>query len=302
MTGEATVRLTREPKRMLMRVDVPTLKLRLPEVSSRKVLDNADHPEITILQDVRPIERALTALPVDILVHLGRGVSLQRSDIELKVTGTPAIHMADEMKMAGSIELVQGGRLPVLGQVFVIDRGLVTFDGAPDNPTVNVTAEWRAPNNTIVFVQVTGRMKEAEVALRSEPPLPEREVFALLFGGATDPGSSDRSTGQEGSAARTAALQTSMQQLNGLLGQSDVELRVGSTSEARPRYTAAVRVGENLWFEASTYQQSASASDPSSNLSVVSGTIDYRFTRKWSLRVEAGTAGGALDLLWQHRY
>jgi autotransporter translocation and assembly factor TamB len=206
--------------------------------------------------------------------------------------------------MSGSIELVPGGRLPVMGQVFVIDRGVVAFDtGVPDNPAVHVTASWRAPNNTLVLVEVSGRLQEVQVALRSEPPLPEREVFALLFGGASaDPGSSDRYTGEEGAAAKTVALQSTLQQLNGLLGQSAVELRVGSTSEARPRYTAAVRVREDLWFEASTYQQSQSANDPSNYRSVVSGTVDYRFTRKWSLRMEAGTTGGALDLLWQHRY
>jgi autotransporter translocation and assembly factor TamB len=304
VTGEVALRLKREAKRMVLNVDVPTLKLKLPESSSRKVLDVPDHPEIAVLQDAAPPEENESALPMSILVHLGKNVSLLRSDIELKVGGSPAIHLGKETKMSGSIELVPGGRLPVLGQVFVIDRGLVTFDtGVPDNPAIHVTASWRAPNNTLVLVEVTGRMQEVQVALRSEPPLPEREVFALLFGGASaDPSASDRNTGEEGSAAKTVALQSTLQQLNGLLGQSAVELRVGSTSEARPRYTAAVRVREDLWFEASTYQQSQTANDPSSYRSVVSGTVDYRFTRKWSLRMEAGTTGGALDLLWQHRY
>jgi autotransporter translocation and assembly factor TamB len=191
----------------------------------------------------------------------------------------------------------------VLGQVFVIERGVVTFDtGGPENPTVNVTAVWRAPNDTLVYVEVTGTLREAEVALRSDPPLPESEVFALLFGGGTTRQGTVQGSGRGGSAAGTAALQGPVQQLNRLFGQSPVELRVGSTSEARPRYTAAVRIRENLWFEASTYQQSQYASGAARDKSVISGTIDYRFTRKWSLRTEAGTVGGALDLLWQHRY
>jgi autotransporter translocation and assembly factor TamB len=205
-------------------------------------------------------------------------------------------------QVRGSVDLVPGGRVPVLGQVFVIERGNVTFDtGTPENPTVNVTAVWRAPNATLVYVEVTGTLREAEVALRSDPPLPEAEVFALLFGGgATNTTAPATNTGS--SAAGAAALQGPVQQLNRLFGQSPVELRVGSTREARSRYTAAVRVRENLWFEASTYQQSEYVAGGSTNRNVVSGTIDYRFTRKWSLRTEAGTAGGALDLLWQHRY
>jgi hypothetical protein len=97
-------------------------------------------------------------------------------------------------------------------------------------------------------------------------------------------------------------MQGPVSQLNRLFGQSPVELRVGSTSESKPRYTAAVRIRENLWFEASTYKQTQDASGAASDQSVVSGTIDYRFSRKWSLRTELGTMGGALDLLWQRRY
>ncbi|HEX7672317.1 MAG TPA: hypothetical protein VF395_22130, partial [Polyangiaceae bacterium] len=90
--------------------------------------------------------------------------------------------------------------------------------------------------------------------------------------------------------------------VNELLSNNPVELRVESTSESRPRYTAAVRVRENLWFEASTYQQTDRSAATGTDRSVYSGTIDYRFRPRWSLRTEAGTAGGALDLLWQYRY
>lgn len=303
-TGTAKLELTREADRMLVDVDVPTLALALPESSSRTVIDVTDNPDIVIVQNAEPTEKRENALPWRLLVHLGNSVSLHRSDIELKVTGTPVVNLGAETEVTGSVELVPGGHLPILGQVFAIDHGVITFDtGAPDNPTVNVTAGWRAADDTMVYVDVTGTLKESQVALRSDPPMPERDVFALLFGGS----SSDTATAEPGSgggqsAAGTAALQGPVQQLNRLFGQSPVELRVGSTSEAQPRYTAAVRVRENLWFEASTYQQSDYTGGSSSDRNVVSGTIDYRFSRKWSLRTEAGTVGGALDLLWQHTY
>ena len=34
----------------------------------------------------------------------------------------------------------------------------------------------------------------------------------------------------------------------------------------------------------------------------LTGTLDYQISRRWSLRTELGTTGGAFDLLWSHRY
>ena len=42
--------------------------------------------------------------------------------------------------------------------------------------------------------------------------------------------------------------------------------------------------------------------DASLELVDLTGTLDYRFSRRWSLRTELGTSGGAFDLLWSHRY
>ena len=304
VTADATLRLSRQPEQMLLEVDVPTLNLKLPEISSHKLIDVADNPEIVILQREAPSTSTGTAFPWKIPIRLGNAVSIQRSDIEVKISGAPVVDLGAQAQLTGSITLVPGGRIPVLGQVFSISQGLITFDAdAPDDPAVDVTAQWRTANQTFVFVRVTGRLKKVQVALRSDPPLPEREVFGLLFGG-TAPDS--RATTMEGTtggaAAKTAALQGPVSQLNRLFGQSPVELRVGSTSESKPSYTAAVRVRENLWFEASTFKHSDTSGGTNVDQNVVAGTVDYRFHRSWSLRTQAGSLGGALDLLWQHRY
>jgi autotransporter translocation and assembly factor TamB len=171
---------------------------------------------------------------------------------------------------------------------------------------VDVTAEWRSPEGTIVYVDVVGTMNDAKVALRSDPPLPEPQVFAILLGGSSSPDSfagSEDSQSSGGDAAGAVGISSGVAALglNELLGNSPVEIRIGTTSESKTRYTAAVRIGENLWFEASTYQTSSSEIG-GNDQNVFSGTVDYRFTRNWSLRTELGTAGGALDLLWQYRY
>jgi autotransporter translocation and assembly factor TamB len=304
VTADATLRLSRAPEHMLLEIDVPTLNLKLPEISSHKVIDVADNPEIVILQREAPSASHGTAFPWKIPIHLGNAVSIQRSDIEVKISGTPVVDLGSETRLTGSITLTPGGRIPVLGQVFSISQGLITFDeDAPDNPAVDVTAQWRTADQTFVFVRVTGRLKQVQVALRSDPPLPEREVFGLLFGGTAPDSRAPTMEGTTGgAAAKTAALQGPVSQLNRLFGQSPVELRVGSTSESKPSYTAAVRVRENLWFEASTFKHSDTSGGTNNDQNVVAGTVDYRFSRSWSLRTQAGSLGGALDLLWQHRY
>ena len=66
-----------------------------------------------------------------------------------------------------------------------------------------------------------------------------------------------------------------------------------------------MQVSDDVWFEA-TYktpggghrvEPGASGADKG-----VSGTVDWRFSRSWSLRSELGTLGAGFDLLWQYRY
>jgi translocation and assembly module TamB len=306
ITGHAEALLTREPDRMVVAVDVPALTLVLPQSSARNVIDLGEDEDVEVVQLERDEGEAGPVLPWQLALKLGRDVSLRRSDIDLGVSGEPVIELGSEAAVTGKVELTPGGRVPVLGKVFIIDHGSAVFDtGDPSNPRLNVTATWRGPNDTIVYVDVTGTLKRSKIALRSDPPLPEAEVIALLLGGSSsDTGTAAPSSQQGGGAAAGAvALGSGVAALgvNELLTNNPVELRVETTEESRPRYTAAVRVRQDLWFEASTYQQSTGVGT-GTDRNVFSGTVDYRFTRRWSLRTEVGTVGGAMDLLWQYRY
>src|SRR5580765_3493289 len=186
--------------------------------------------------------------------------------------------------MSGSIELVPGGRIPVLGKLFSVEAGTILFD-TPDssNPHVNLRAVGRAANDTLVYVEITGTMHDAKIALRSDPPLPETEVFALLLGGssAEASASSDSPTSNVNGAGAMAIGSGVAMGVNQLVANSPVEVRVDTTQQNRPRYTAAVRIRENLWFEASEYEQADYGARSSTSRNVLSGTVDYRFTRRW---------------------
>jgi hypothetical protein len=305
-TGRATAKMTREESYMRADVRIHELSVRLPASSSRAVIDLDENEAIRVIQLAKEERPDDDVLAWQLLVDLGDDVRIRRSEIDIGVTGTPVVELGVRTDVFGTMALTPGGRVPILGKVFVVQHGNLYFDtGDPSNPRVDVTAEWRSPEGTVVYVDVAGTLSEAKVALRSDPPLPEPQVFAILLGGSSSPDSFAESEGTEsdGGAARAVGISSGVAALglNELLGNSPVEIRVGTTSESRTRYTAAVRIGENLWFEASTYQTS-STEIGGTDKSVFSGTVDYRFTRNWSLRTELGTAGGALDLLWQYRY
>ncbi|HVW24890.1 MAG TPA: translocation/assembly module TamB domain-containing protein [Polyangiaceae bacterium] len=305
ITGRADARLTRQPGRMQVDVELPKLTVLLPQSSTRDVQQLGDNPDVTIVQLEQTGPPEPVAMPWRLALHLGNAVNLRRADVDLRLTGSPVLDLGEEAVASGTIDLVAGGRIPVLGKVFSVDDGKVVFDtGDPSNPHVVVHANTRASNDSMVYVEVTGTMRDAKIALRSDPPLPEAEVFALLVGGSA-PDSGDATSGSQanaGGGAGAVALGTGVSMgVNQLVANSPVEVRVDTTEQNRPRYTAAVRIRENLWFEAQEYQQDEYGAE-STTRNVVSGTVDYRFARQWSLRTQAGNAGGALDLLWQYRY
>jgi translocation and assembly module TamB len=305
ITGRANARLSRQQERMQVDIDLPKVTMQLPQSSTREVQQLGDNPNVTILQLEKEGPPEPITLPWRLALHIGSSVSLRRADVDLRLTGAPVIDLGEEAVASGSIDLVPGGRIPVLGKVFSVEDGNVVFDtGDPSNPHVIVHAKTQAGSDSTVYAEVTGTMRDAKIALRSDPPLPEAEVFALLVGGsAPDSGESTAGTqANAGGGAGAVALGTGVSMgVNQLVANSPVEVRVDTTEQNRPRYTAAVRLRENLWFEASEYQQDEYGAE-STTRNVVSGTVDYRFARHWSLRTLAGNAGGALDLLWQYRY
>src|SRR5205814_343096 len=97
------------------------------------------------------------------------------------------------------------GTLDVSGKRFDIDKGIVTFSGEPTNPTVFATAVWKAPDGSYIYADYTGPVKSGNIALRSEPPLTQDEIVALLVFGTTQ-GPNAPSTG--GADSTTKAIGT----------------------------------------------------------------------------------------------
>ncbi|MCB9577992.1 MAG: translocation/assembly module TamB domain-containing protein [Polyangiaceae bacterium] len=306
--GLATLELEREKDRMVVTATVPSLEARLPRASARSVIELGDNPAIDVEQPLREPteEHAGAIMPWHFVVNLGKDVKITRNDMNILLTGQPVVDLADKVKVTGYVELEAGGRMQALGKTFVIESGRVMFDtGEPADPHVNVTASWRAPDGSTVYVDVQGTLKDARLKLSSDPARPEQEVMALLLGGGGTSSEESSSSGARAAAGGVAAggLATALNALlsDALVGQ--VEIRT-ATYENTSSYTAAVRISDTVWFEG-TYRSTATDTTQTTagaDRVDVSGTVDWRFRKNWSLRTEIGTVGTGLDLLWQYRY
>jgi hypothetical protein len=300
--GNVKARLERLPEHLLaLEVKIPELRVRLPPSSTRTLIALDENPELHVLQATAPPEpRDPEALRWLVSFDLGRNVRVQRGDLDVPLTGHPMLEFQYEVRPSGTIEAAPGGRIRLFNQTFTIDRGILQLDPSePDNPRVDVTASWRAPDGTTIYVDVTGRANDATVLTRDDRGLQDVERFYLITGGALADG--PRAT--DGNAAEAAALgQTVSLGINELLRNAvgNVAVSIGATADDRASYSASVRLTDKLTFQGSFLPASENSLEESTN--DLTGTLDYRFSRRWSLRTELGTSGGAFDLLWSHRY
>lgn len=298
LTGQASLEVVPSAKETTINIDVDNLVAKLPRTSARNIQNLLPNPEITVLQPLGEQSEVDSAnqVPVIIRVDLGDNTSIDRADMTIPISGHPTLELGQRTRPSGEITLKSGGRVQLLGKVFIIDQGFVRLNpDEPTNPWVDVTATWRGPTH-LVTVNVQGTSQHAKLRLSSDPPVSsEEEAQAMLVGSADGQGS----TATAGVGLGAAILGELF--ADTALGR--VELRTSQT-EQHANYTAAVPIRENLWFEA-TYQNPETSSirpGSASQQSGFSGTVDWRFEQDWSLRTDVGTLGAGLDLLWQYRY
>ncbi len=98
------------------------------------------------------------------------------ANIELRGT-------VDDPRLGGEARLVRGD-YTFAGTRFELTRGRIGFNASgPIDPQLDIAAE-ATRNGTDVTIAITGRSQASQIALSSEPDLPDEEILAqLLFGG-----------------------------------------------------------------------------------------------------------------------
>lgn len=211
------------------------------------------------------------------LYFQGRGLDTRLAG-EIHLTGTPGAGL-----IARGLIRTVGGTYDGYGQELAIERGVLTFQGAIDNPRLNVLA-LRKGLPVEAGVEVLGTTSRPRVRLVSVPDVPEPEKLSWLVLGR---GAADASLGD--SAIMMAAARALLggnnpgSDLTKRLGFDEIRIGRADTSVlgVLPQSTVAGRTG------------TASASE------VV--TVGRRLNRRFYLTYEQGLsdAEGALKLTWR---
>ncbi|MFT3849962.1 MAG: translocation/assembly module TamB domain-containing protein [Propionivibrio sp.] len=254
-------------------------------------------------------------LRLDIEAALGRSAHFRGAGVESRLAGQIRVRSDDAglPRASGSISTVNG-QFNAYGQKLGIQRGIINFQGAIDNPGLNILAV-RENLPVEAGVEVTGTALRPRIRLVSTPDVPDTEKLSWLVLGHAP----EQQGGADGGVLLAAARTILGGQDNGLLsrlqqglgidefGVSTGEIggygdnmtsRVASSSGFSGNQTVSgqiITVGKRLSSNAMlSYEQSLGTSD-----SIVKLTVDL--SRRFSVVGRAGSES-ALDFFWHYRF
>jgi translocation and assembly module TamB len=260
-----------------------------PKLGDDVVVRNAAAP-VTKLEGKAVEESArkpADKLQVAIEINLGNDFRVQGMGVDTRLRGTLALsgQSVAQPRIVGAI-MTGGGEYQAYGQRLEIERGVIRFTGAVDNPSLDVLAI--RPNITQrVGVQISGSALNPFVRLFSEPDLPDAEKLAWLVTGRAAP-----ATGAESALVQQAALALLASRTGGnkqgiaaTLGLDELSFR--REGSEGPSVTLGKRFGRHFY---AAYER---------GLSGALGTlyIFYDVTRKLTVRAQAGERQ-AVDLIY----
>ena len=248
---------------------------------------------------------ALPSLPlnIDVEADLGDAFYLKGKGVDAQLAGSVHIAAADRRlpRATGNIRVVSGS-YAAYGQKLAIERGVITFTGAYDNPGLNILAVRKRPEgealsetNVEAGVEVRGTALAPVAKLVSTPSVPDSEKLAWLVLGH----STENTAGNEMGLLTTAAgalfggsSGSSLQaRLANTLGVDELGLAQQAPATATGLATTVVTVGKRLSQRAYlSFEQGASTAT-----SLVK--LRYKLNPRITLQFQTG-ANSALDVLY----
>ena len=250
-------------------------------------------PGVIDRQAAKPLPAPLRQAQVALKVNLGTGLRLRGHGLDTGLRGDLAVTSPDgRLALHGQVR-AEAGTVAAYGQKLDIERGTVSFNGALDNPFLDVLAI--RPNLDVrVGVMVNGPAQRPRIRLFSEPELADYDKLSwLVLGRSPDGlGRSDTALLQRAAIALLAGDEKSPSDaMLERIGLTDFSLR---QSDGDTRETI-VSLGKQLsrrWYLG--YERSVNAT---------TGTwqLIYRLAQRFTLRAQSG-ADNALDLIWSWRW
>jgi translocation and assembly module TamB len=246
----------------------------------------------------RPVHPSWIGIPdVRVTLDLGPDFQLQGKGLNTRLTGQlDLVSNATTQglpRLQGQVRTV-GGRYKAYGQQLNISTGVLRFNGAYDNPGLEIIA-LRPHLTQSVGVQVSGSALLPRIRLYADPDMPDADKLAWLV-----LGRSAANGGAESAVLQQAAMvllsgngKTLSSELAGNLGLDEISLgtstRTGTTATG-----AAVTLGKRL------SQDFYMAYEASLSGTMGSLFIFYDISRRLTLRAQAAEQS-ALDLIFTIR-
>lgn len=295
VSGELSARVDARSTELTGRLTVDSARIVLPEETAPQLGDDvvvrgaATRPTRTQARAAEPQRSGEgRRLRLDIALDLGDDFRVQGHGIATRLSGTLQVsgQSLTAPRVTGTIRTV-GGEYRAYGQWLDIERGVLRFTGAFDNPSLDILAI--RPNMLQrVGVQITGNVLNPYVRLYAEPDLPDAEKLSwLVLGRASASGGAEAALVQQAALALLASRsgQGGGKGIAGSLGLDQLSFRRDGAEG--PAVTLGKRLGRDFY---AAYERS---------LSGALGTlfIFYDLTRRITIRAEAGERT-AIDLIF----
>lgn len=239
------------------------------------------------------------ALSMDLNVDMGHRFFLTGMGLDTGLRGSLRVRYIDG-KVTGTGRLTtQGGRIDAYGQRLQLRRGNITFQGAIDNPLLDIEA-LRTGEQVEAGVRVSGTAQRPRIDLVSYPDVSDVDKLSwLILGRAADASGSDTAL----LLSVGTALLGGGEPFYKRFGLDDVGIRsgsLGSSGSLLPTSTVASKVNDPDSALATQFMVASKNLANGITLSVEqamsgAGTVgraSYRLSRRWSVDVKGGTVNG----------
>jgi translocation and assembly module TamB len=173
-----------------------------------------------------------TNIDATIDIELGKTVNFTGLGLKTDLQGKlQLVKTGEKMSMYGDVNMSKA-RYKSYGQDLTVRKGQFVFNGAADNPSLNVEATRLSIDKKVTAIlNVTGTLNNLKTRIYAEPSLPETEALAYLIAGKPI----NQASKAEGQMIAGAALSYGAGQASWLtekLGIDEFEVQEGSTLQS----------------------------------------------------------------------
>jgi translocation and assembly module TamB len=234
-----------------------------------------------------------------VAINLRHNTRIQHQNAKIALAGGLDVtkKRGGDPRIAGVIELEQGWA-GFQGRRFVLNEGKITFTGGTQiNPQLDILAQYKHDDYVIDAV-VGGTGEEPSLDLRSDPPLEQADILAVLLFGkpASALGKGEQADLQQQAMSLTSgyAAATIGRSVSDALGLDDLGIDLSDVDFSGGQ----VGFGRNL-----SRKTRISATQSVGGKRGQEAAIDYEIAPDLDLRTTTSSTGSSgADIIWRKRY